>query len=76
MIKVAERGHRTSPNFPYALLTLDTVSDAYGSHEHDSMTFVTGVVGLRRMIEELSQLLTHLESAWNETVSDERPTES
>lgn len=61
VIKAVERGHRTAPDYPYALLTLDTVDDVHGHHDHKTLCFSIGLHGLRRLIEELSELREHLE---------------
>lgn len=58
VIKAVERGHRESPNYPYALLTLAAVD---GHNEHESLTFCIGTQGLRRLIEELNELQTRLD---------------
>lgn len=61
VIKAVERGHRTAPAYPYALLTLDTLDEAYGNHDHKTLCFSIGLHGLCRLIEELSELRGHLE---------------
>jgi hypothetical protein len=56
-----ERGHRGAPNYPYALVTLDTVDEVHGHRDHKTLAFAIGLVGLRRFIAELTEMHGHLE---------------
>lgn len=61
VIKAAERGHSATPWYPYALVTVDTVEDARGHHEHKTLAFSVGINGLNTLIDELVALKGHLE---------------
>ncbi|WP_428269371.1 hypothetical protein [Haliangium sp.] len=65
VLKAAERGHNRTPAFPYALATLDTIADVHGQHEHKTLTFALGRKGLERLIEELTELKSHLDRVYN-----------
>ena len=69
VIKAAERGHKASPSFVYALATLDAVMDVHGHHEHEKLSFAIGPQGLGRLIEELSELKRHLERVSTEVAA-------
>lgn len=70
VVKYAERGFQRPPGFPYALVTLEAVNDVHGHHEHETLAFTIGKLGLQTLIKELQEILSCLRQCLPATASE------